>query len=114
MKDKQRFAILRDNERLIKKICPDACRTSGIYLFYRINEKNEQCFYVGQAKDLLQRTASHLMGKKQHLDKSIYVHKFYSPENPNGWKLKILKTCHPSELDLLEKQYIQYFLSHSL
>ena len=110
MKDKQRFAILRDNERLIKKICPDACRASGIYLFYRMNEENEQCFYVGQAKDLLQRTASHIMGRKQHLDKSIYVHKFYSPENPTGWKLKILKTCHPSELDLLEQQYIQYFL----
>lgn len=110
MNKKQRFLTLRENEKIIKEICPNIYRTSGIYLFYRINEKNEQCFYVGQAKDLLQRTASHLMGRKQHIDKSIYVHKLYSPDNPNGWQLKVIKTCDTSQLDLAERTYIQYFL----
>lgn len=113
MENRQRLAILGDCKKIIKRICPEITTKSGIYLFYRINEENEQCFYVGQAKNLLNRTAQHLMGRKQHLDKSIYVHKLYNAENPHGWKLKVLKICQPYEMDELEQKYIQYFLSKS-
>lgn len=107
----QRFSILQDKKKIIKKICDNEITSkSGIYLFYRINEKGEKCFYVGQAKDLLTRCSQHLMGKEQHIDKSLYVHKFYSAENPTGWRLRVIKTCDRSQLDLAEQTYIQYYL----
>ena len=64
-----------------------------------------------QAKNLLQRTAQHLMLSKQHIDKSIYKHKLYSSNNQYGWKLKILCNCRVDELDKLEQKYIDYYLS---
>ena len=107
----QRFSILQNKKKIIKKICDNEINSkSGIYLFYRINEKGEKCFYVGQAKDLLTRCSQHLMGREQHIDKSLYVHKFYSKENPTGWRLRVIKTCDRSQLDLAERTYIQYYL----
>lgn len=108
MELKQRFAILNDKKKLIKSICPEITNESGIYCFYRTNENGEMCFYVGQAKNLLQRTAEHLMGKKQHIDKSIYVHKLYSEDNPTGWKLRVLINCREEDLDHFEKFYIDF------
>jgi hypothetical protein len=110
MELKQRFAILNDKKKIIKSICPNITNESGIYLFYRKNEDNETCFYVGQAKDLLTRTAQHLMGRNQHIDKSLYVHKLYSEYNPYGWKLKVVYKCAIRDLDFYEQHFIQYFL----
>ena len=105
-----RFQLLDAEKKLIKLLCPEINNKSGIYLFYRDNEKNEKCFYVGQAKDLLNRTAQHLVCKKQHIDKSLYVHGTYREDNPNGWKLKVLYWCSPNNLDYWEQNYIDYFL----
>lgn len=110
MELKQRFAILNDKKKIIKSICPNITTESGIYLFYRKNEFNETCFYVGQAKDLLTRTAQHLMGRKQHIDKSLYVHKLYSEGMPYGWKLKVIYHCAIRDLDFYEQHFIQYYL----
>ena len=110
MELKQRFAILNDKKKIIKSICPNITNESGIYLFYRKNEFDETCFYVGQAKDLLTRTAQHLMGRKQHIDKSLYVHKLYSEDNPYGWKLKVIYYCAVRDLDFYEQHFIQYYL----
>ena len=49
---------------------------SGIYLWHRINENLEYCWYIGKAKNLLRRTAQHIMGSQSHLDKSIKKHGF--------------------------------------
>ena len=106
---KQRFAILNKNKRIVRQLCDNELTIdSGIYMFYRTNENGERCFYVGQAKNLLQRTAEHLMGKKQHIDKSIYVHKLYSEDNPTGWKLRVLINCREEDLDHFEKFYIDF------
>lgn len=110
MDNKQRFAMLNKYKELVKKICPNISNKSGIYLFYRKNESNEFCVYVGQAKNLLERTASHFISRKTHIDKSLYVHKIYSEENPFGWKLKVLKECPFNELDRLEQSYIEYYV----
>lgn len=110
MELKQRFAILNDKKKIIKSICPDITNESGIYLFYRKNEDNETCFYVGQAKDLLTRTAQHLMGRTQHIDKSLYVHKLYGEGIPYGWKLKVIYKCGIGYLDFYEQQFIQHYL----
>lgn len=106
---KQRFAILNEKKKIIKSICPEITKESGIYCFYRVNEDNELCIYIGQAKCLLDRTSQHLLDSKQHIDKSLKKHKLCSKENPYGWKLKILKKCRIDELDYYEKEYINLY-----
>ena len=106
---KQRFAILNDKKKIIKAICPEITEVAGIYCFYRINEHGENCCYIGQAKNLLNRTAQHLIDKKQHIDKSIYKHKLYSETNPHGWKLKVLEKTIFGGLDLAEQFYINVY-----
>ena len=112
---KQILAIQRANEERIKKICCHLNHESGIYLFYRNNEEGEFCVYVGQAKDLLQRTAQHLTGYKKknptHIDKSLFAHKLYSENNKDGWKVSVLKFAPQNELDQLEKDYIKEYQS---
>lgn len=112
---RQLYAIQSKNEKLILKQCPTMPRKSGIYLFYRVNEKGENCAYVGQAKDLLHRTAEHLsvQVKKTHIDKSLYVHKLYNQDNPQGWKVKVLVVCPLDELDISEQKYIDYYKGRS-
>lgn len=107
MDNKQRFAILNENKKIIKAMCPSITNQSGIYIFFRENEKGEKCAYVGQAKHLLDRISQHLMGRKQHIDKSLYVHKLYSQDNPNGWRFKVLCYCDEESLDSCEQHYIQ-------
>ena len=112
---RQIYAKKREYENRVKSLCPDISNKSGIYLFYRTNENFENCVYIGQAKDLLNRTASHLEGYKKknpsHIDKSLFKHKFY-PNNNFGWRLKVLCTCPVVLLDSLEQDYIQYYLNN--
>ena len=109
MELKQRFAILNKNKRIIRSLCDNEIGVeSGIYAFYRTNENGEKCIYMGQAKNLLQRTAQHLMSKEQHIDKSLYVHKLYSKDNPYGWKLRVLIKCAEKDLDHFEQFYINF------
>lgn len=105
----KRYIILNEKKKIIKSICPEITTKSGIYLFCRKNEENEFCYYVGQAKNLLQRTAQHLMDKKQHIDKSLYVHNLYRKNNPFGWNLRVLIECKESDLDYWEKAYINFY-----
>ena len=109
MELKQRFAILNDKKKLIKTLYPEVTNECGIYCFYRTNEDSVVCCYIGQAKNLLNRIAQHLMGRKQHIDKSLYVHKLYAFDNKNGWKLTILQKCDIDELDYLEQHYIKFY-----
>lgn len=114
MDNKQRFAILNEYKNLVKKICPEISEKSGIYSFYRVSEENEKCVYIGKAKNLLERTASHFLGRKSHIDKSLLKHKIYSEDNPYGWKLKVVLECDFCELDKMERMAInslnqQYF-----
>lgn len=106
---KQRFAILNDKKKIIKSICPEITTESGIYCFYRKNEEEKDYCYIGQAKNLLNRTAQHLIDKKQHIDKSLYLHKLYSKDNPYGWKLTILRKCKINELDYQEQYFIKLY-----
>ena len=109
MELKQRFAILNDKKKLIKTLYPEITNESGIYCFYRTDKDGVDCCYIGQAKNLLNRIAQHLMGKQQHIDKSLYVHKLYDEDNKNGWKITILERCGLDELDYLEQRYIKFY-----
>jgi hypothetical protein len=84
----QLFAIKAKNRRKILEVCPTAKEQSGIYIMTREENGFKYC-YVGQAKNVLSRLADHLTGY-QHIDLSIKSHKFYSADNPAGWKIGCL------------------------
>lgn len=88
-----------------------ACdKTSGIYAWERTDENGVFCWYVGKAKNLLQRTAQHIMDGQSHLDKSIKTHGFLGgKEGEYGWTLRILVYCAEDELDSEEKFFIQNY-----
>ena len=106
MNYKQVFAIKAANEKRILAVCPDCPNTSGIYFFLR-SEDGFNYGYVGQAKHLLDRLASHLSGY-QHIDLSIKKHGLYSANNPTGYKVHYLG-CPIEMLDEMEQKYIKMY-----
>ena len=101
------FAMKAEREKRIKKICPDIPNSSGIYVFYRIDEAGIRRAYCGQAVNLLERCASHL-GEYDHIALSLKKHGFYSNENPYGWKLDY-RRYPKSELNDKEVETIKSF-----
>ena len=83
-------------------------KESGIYLWKRYNEEGKYCWYIGKAKNLLRRTAQHIMDGESHLDKSIKKHGMTNDtiEKPNSWSIVILRGCEVADLDELESFYI--------
>jgi hypothetical protein len=109
---RQIYAIRRQNEGKILRLCPEAKQASGIYCFYRIDENNFRFCYVGQASkdNLLSRCASHLEGYKQHIDLSIRKYGLYDEEkNPYGYKLMVLCYCPAEECDEKEQLFIRQY-----
>ncbi len=112
MNYKKIYAIKKNNEELIKHICPKATKQSGIYVFYRVDEDTIKHAYVGQAIHLCERIAGHLTGRID-FDYSLKKRKLYSEnKNPYGYKIDIVCYCKKEELDRLERQYIIQ-LSHA-
>ena len=109
---RQIYAIKKQNEEKILRLCPDAKQESGIYLFYRINEQNFRFAYIGQASknNLLSRLADHLSGYSQHIDLSIRKYGLYDEEkNPYGYKIMVLCYCPSEECDEKEQYYIKQY-----
>ena len=103
MNYKKLYAIKAQNEQRIKKLCPEIDSQSGIYAFTRTDELGINYAYVGQAINLLQRTAEHLAGY-QHIDLSIKKHGLYEEvNNPYGWRLDIEHRCYRVDLDQMEQ-----------
>ena len=106
---RQIMAIRKANEDKIRKLCPIATETSGLYVFYRTDENGFKYAYVGQAKNLLKRLAEHLSGY-QHIDCSIKKHKFYDEEtNPYGYHVEIICHCSEDELDGRDQYWIKHY-----
>lgn len=83
-------------------------KKSGIYRWCRFDEHGQYCWYVGKAKNILRRTAQHIIDSQSHLDKSIKKHGFCDKKNnPNGWWLEIVMRCKETELDNLEQYCIE-------
>ena len=101
------YAIKAERERRILKICPNMPKRPGIYAFYRTCQSGIRRSYVGQAVSLLERCSSHL-GEFDHIALSLKKHKFYSVDNPYGWKL-MFKECPKEELDQREVETIKQF-----
>ena len=97
-------SIQRQNIQRLKKLNPDIDSKSGIYFLTR----NEPQIYIGQARHLDERLASHLSGYEQHIDRSLKAHGLYSEDNPYGYKVNFLH--YPkSKLDEMEQYYIQLY-----
>lgn len=103
---RQIYAIKKKNDQRILSVCPDCPNTSGIYFLLR-KENGFKYAYIGQAKHLLDRLASHLSGY-QHIDLSIKKHGFWSEENPTGYKVYCLQFPE-SQLDEKEQYFIKTY-----
>lgn len=101
------FAMKKERENRIKKICPDIPYSPGIYVFYRRDETGIKRAYCGQAISLRERCAAHL-GEYDHIALSLKKHGFYSKDNPYGWKLSFF-TCPKEQLDEKEIENIKAF-----
>ena len=106
MNYRQIYARKMECERKILEVAPNCPNTSGIYFLLR-HENGFKFGYIGQAKHLLERLASHLNGY-QHIDLSLKKHGFFSVENPTGYEVHFL-CFHESELDEKEKYYIKKY-----
>lgn len=105
---RQAKAIESENRKRLLKINPKLNDRSGIYFLLREDKNGFKFAYIGQAKSVLQRLASHLVGYEQHIDLSIRKHKLYSEDNPYGWRVEFLNFPE-SQLDEKEKYYIKLY-----
>lgn len=101
-------AIEQENRKRLLKLNPKLNDRSGIYFLLREDENGFKFAYVGQAKSVLQRLASHLVGYEQHIDLSLRKHKLYSEDNPYGWRVEFLNFPE-SQLDEKERYYIKLY-----
>lgn len=110
--EKRQWAILGNWKKILKERY-NLKDESGIYLFYRTNENNEKCVYVGQSIKILTRCAGHLATRKKesHIDKSLEKHGLWSNNNQNGWFVSCIKNCSINELDYYEKRFISHYLT---
>lgn len=96
----------RNKERLLK-VNPNLNEDSGIYFLTRDGEDGLKYAYVGQAKHILTRLASHLTGY-QHIDLSLKKHGLYSEKNIYGWKVNFLYFTE-DKLNEKEQYYIKEY-----
>lgn len=100
-------AIEYKNKIVLQKVNENLDEGSGIYFLTREDENGMKYAYIGQAKHLLTRLASHLTGY-QHIDLSLKKHGLYSTNNHYGWKIGFLH--FPEDmLDEKEQKYIKLY-----
>ena len=105
---KQIKAIEQKNKKKLLEINPDLDERSGIYFLIRDDENGFKYAYIGQAKHLLTRLASHLVGY-QHIDLSLKKHGLFNKEtNPYGWEVHFLHFPE-NQLDEKEQFYIKQY-----
>lgn len=105
---KQVKAIELKNKKKLLGINPELDERSGIYFLIRKDENGFKYAYIGQAKHILTRLASHLIGY-QHIDLSLKKHGLFDEENnPYGWEVHFLHFPE-SQLDEKEQFYIKQY-----
>lgn len=97
-------AVQEKYKKEIKAICPKIDDGPGIYFLTRTDENGINYFYIGQAVKLLSRMANHMTGW-QHVDMSLRKRKWYSEDNPYGWRLNF-KHYAVKDLDDMEQYWI--------
>ena len=105
----QAKAIEKSNKQRLLNVNPKLNERSGIYFLLREDENNFKYAYIGQARSVLQRLCSHMVGYRQHIDLSLRKHKLYDKDNnPYGWRVEFLNFPE-SQLDEKEKYYIKLY-----
>lgn len=104
---KKIFAKRKILENKLLELNPELNNQSGIYWFVRY-ENGFKYAYIGQAKHILDRLISHLLGNQQHIDLSIKKHKFWSNNNITGWQI-YFKNYPENLLNQKEQEYILDF-----
>ena len=104
---KKAKAIEYKNRQRLLKVNPSLDNGSGIYFLTRVDENDIKYAYIGQAKRIMTRLCSHLVGY-QHIDLSLKKHGLYSTDNPHGWKIGFMH-FGLSELDEKEQYYIKMY-----
>ena len=108
MEFRQRMKILNENKKKLESILPTINDNAGIYFLTRFDENGFKYAYVGQSKHLLTRLAEHLLGREQHIDRSLQKHKLFSDNNPYGWRIDFIN-CSEDILDECEIKTIKRF-----
>lgn len=106
-----RIRARQEKEKMrILKCNPTIDNGTGIYIFYRYDPTvSKGVCYIGQAKHLLDRLASHLMGY-QAIDLSIKKHGLYDcVKNPEGYRVAVVCHCDIYSLDKCERQAIESY-----
>ena len=106
MNYKQFYTIKQKYERELKQQCPELDHKSGLYFLSR-EEQGQWYAYIGKSVNLLDRMVSHLRGYDQHIDISLKKRKWYSEDNPEGWRVDYKKYSE-SELDDMEIIFAQF------
>lgn len=102
-------AIEQENKKRLLKVNLKLNDESGIYFLLREDENGFKFAYIGQARHIISRLASHLVGYEQHIDLSLRKHKLYDKEkNPYGWRVEFLNFPE-NKLDEKEKLYIKLY-----
>ena len=99
--DKEVREMIEENKQEILEVCPNAGNYSGIYVLTR------RVAYIGQAKNILNRLASHMSGYAI-IDFSLRKRRLFSRENPAGWKIGIIPTPI-EERDNEERKIIELY-----
>jgi len=105
------MAIEAKNKKYLLAINPKLNDKSGIYFLTREDENGFKYAYIGQAKHIISRLAQHMSGYSQHIDLSLKKHKFYSADNPYGWKVNALNFPE-NQLDEKEQFYIKSYANN--
>lgn len=101
---RQLYAKQNQQKKQLLKLNPKLNNDSGIYFLTRTDENGIGYFYIGQAKHIISRLCGHMNGF-QHIDLSIKKRKFWSEDNPYGWKVNAIN--YPiGMLDEMERYWI--------
>lgn len=94
----------------IADMYPYIKNNSGIYAYFRRDVKKGTCCYIGQAQNIIDRLAGHMMGRKTHIDKSLLKHGLtYANNYDDKWWVSVLCYCDAEDLNRFEKSYIDWY-----
>lgn len=106
---KEYFARIARHKKKLVEHFGGITNESGIYILTR-EDYGLKFAYIGQAKHILDRLASHLEGHKDHIDKSLKKHGLYDKEsNPQGWRLSKTLRINLDELNEVERTLINMY-----
>lgn len=111
MNYRQIMARQKSAEARIIKHYGDPTTDSGVYTFHRYNRERQcNCYYIGQAKNLRRRIAQHLL-EYDHIAVSLKKYGLFDSEkNPEGWACD-WEFCLIEELDKVEQVLIAHCIT---